>query len=300
VKLRQLLRASHVSKEWKLTHVPVTPVSGNTFLLNLFKLLKNMNASLPSESLFSLSTKVALVTGGGSGIGRQMALSLAKAGASVVLTARRENMLMQTVQTISEFKGFSAFLTADLSKTASIPGLVEKAQKLFGSLDILVNAAGVNLREAAEDITPESWEQTLSINLKTPFFLAQSLVPQMRKKGWGKIINISSLQSKRAFKNGLAYGASKGGVDQMTRAMAEAWSKDGICCNAIAPGFFPTEMTSPVYEDHQLVEHNATQTAIGRNGELRDLEGITVFLASSASDYITGQTIFVDGGFTAK
>jgi len=259
-----------------------------------------MNASLPSESLFSLSTKVALVTGGGSGIGRQMALSLAKAGASVVLTARRENMLMQTVQTISEFKGFSAFLTADLSKTASIPKLVEKAQKLFGSVDILVNAAGVNLRESAEDITPDSWEQTLSINLKTPFFLAQSLVPQMRKKGWGKIINISSLQSKRAFKNGLAYGASKGGVDQMTRAMAEAWSKDGICCNAIAPGFFPTEMTSPVYEDHQLVEHNATQTSIGRNGELRDLEGITVFLASSASDYITGQTIFVDGGFTAK
>ncbi|MBT3215231.1 MAG: SDR family oxidoreductase [Deltaproteobacteria bacterium] len=259
-----------------------------------------MNASLPSESLFSLSTKVALVTGGGSGIGRQMALSLAKAGASVVLTARRENMLMQTVQTISEFKGSSAFLTADLSKTASIPGLVEKAQKLFGSVDILVNAAGVNLRESAEEITPDSWEQTLSINLKTPFFLAQSLVPQMRKKGWGKIINISSLQSKRAFKNGLAYGASKGGVDQMTRAMAEAWSKDGICCNAIAPGFFPTEMTSPVYEDHQLVEHNATQTAIGRNGELRDLEGITVFLASSASDYITGQTIFVDGGFTAK
>jgi NAD(P)-dependent dehydrogenase (short-subunit alcohol dehydrogenase family) len=300
VKLRQLLRASHVSKEWKLTHVPVTPVSGNTFLLNLFKLLKIMNASLPSESLFSLSTKVALVTGGGSGIGRQMALSLAKAGASVVLTARRENMLMQTVQTISEFKGSSAFLTADLSKTASIPKLVEKAQKLFGSVDILVNAAGVNLRESAEEITPDSWEQTLSINLKTPFFLAQSLVPQMRKKGWGKIINISSLQSKRAFKNGLAYGASKGGVDQMTRAMAEAWSKDGICCNAIAPGFFPTEMTSPVYEDHQLVEHNATQTAIGRNGELRDLEGITVFLASSASDYITGQTIFVDGGFTAK
>ena len=259
-----------------------------------------MNASLPSESLFSLSTKVALVTGGGSGIGRQMALSLAKAGASVVLTARREKMLMQTVQTISAFKGSSAFLTADLSETASIPGLVEKAQKLFGSLDILVNAAGVNLREAAEDITPESWEQTLSINLKTPFFLAQSLVPQMRKKGWGKIINISSLQSKRAFKNGLAYGASKGGVDQMTRAMAEAWSSDGICCNAIAPGFFPTEMTSPVYEDRQLVEQNATQTSIGRNGELRDLEGITVFLASSASDYITGQTIFVDGGFTAK
>ena len=122
----------------------------------------------------------------------------------------------------------------------------------------------------------------------------------MRIKGWGKIINIASLQSKRAFQNGLAYGASKGGVDQMTRAMAEAWSKDGISCNAIAPGFFPTELTATVFKDKQLFAQNAAKTAIGRNGELQDLEGITIFLSSSASDYITGQTIFVDGGYTSK
>ena len=122
----------------------------------------------------------------------------------------------------------------------------------------------------------------------------------MSRKGWGRIINLASLQSRRAFSNGLAYGASKGGVDQLTRAMAEAWSKHGIGCNAIAPGFFPTELTSSIFNDSEMVSGNAAQTAIGRNGELRDLEGITVFLASSASDYITGQIIYVDGGFTAK
>jgi NAD(P)-dependent dehydrogenase (short-subunit alcohol dehydrogenase family) len=259
-----------------------------------------MSASQSQESMFSLSDKVALVTGGGSGIGRQMAQSLAKAGASVVVTGRRKKNLIQTVEIISKLKGCCDYLSADLSITDTINGLVEKVEKLFGSLDILVNAAGVNLRQSVEEITPDSWDETLAVNLKTPFFLAQSVVPHMRKKGWGKIINISSLQSRRAFKNGLAYGTSKGGVDQMTRAMAEAWSMDGICCNAIAPGFFPTEMTSPVFEDHQLVVQNAVQTAIGRNGELHNLEGITVFLASPASDYITCQTIFVDGGFTAK
>ncbi len=252
------------------------------------------------ESLYDLSGKVALVTGGGTGIGKQMAQTLAKAGASVVVTARREKLLIETVETITSQNGNAEFVTADLSKTENISVFIAQASKMFGTPDILVNAAGVNLREVAEDITSESWEKTLSINLKTPFFLAQSLVPEMRIKGWGKIINIASLQSKRAFQNGLAYGASKGGVDQMTRAMAEAWSKDGISCNAIAPGFFPTELTATVFKDKQLFAQNAAKTAIGRNGELQDLEGITIFLSSSASDYITGQTIFVDGGYTSK
>ena len=252
------------------------------------------------ESLYDLSGKVALVTGGGTGIGKQMAQTLAKAGASVVVTARREKLLIETVETITSQNGNAEFVTADLRKTEHISVFIEQASKIFGSPDFLVNAAGVNLREVAEDITSVSWDKTLSINLKTPFFLAQSLVPEMRIKGWGKIINIASLQSKRAFQNGLAYGASKGGVDQMTRAMAEAWSKDGISCNAIAPGFFPTELTTTVFKDKQLFAQNAAKTAIGRNGELQDLEGITIFLSSSASDYITGQTIFVDGGYTSK
>ena len=252
------------------------------------------------ESLYDLSGKVALVTGGGTGIGQKMAKTLAKAGASVVVTARREKLLIETVETITLQNGNADFVTADLSQTEHIPLFITQASKIFGTPDILVNAAGVNLREVPDEITTESWEKTLSINLKTPFFIAQSLVPEMRLKGWGKIINIASLQCKRAFKNGLAYGASKGGVDQMTRAMAEAWAGDGISCNAIAPGFFPTELTAPVFKDKKLIAQNAAKTAIGRNGELQDLEGITIFLSSPASDYITGQTIFVDGGYTAK
>jgi NAD(P)-dependent dehydrogenase (short-subunit alcohol dehydrogenase family) len=122
----------------------------------------------------------------------------------------------------------------------------------------------------------------------------------MMEKGWGRIINIASLQSSRAFANGLAYGASKGGICQLTRAMAEAWSSHGISCNAIAPGFFPTELTAPVYENPEALEKLAAQTAMGRNGELADLDGLTVFLASPASDYLTGQVIHLDGGFTAK
>jgi NAD(P)-dependent dehydrogenase (short-subunit alcohol dehydrogenase family) len=146
----------------------------------------------------------------------------------------------------------------------------------------------------------DSWDATLNLNLAVPFFLARELVPAMQQRGWGRIVNIASLQSTRAFPNGLAYGASKGGITQLTRAMAEAWSRDGITCNAVAPGFFPTELTAPVYENPELLDRLAAQTAIGRNGVLPDLDGLTVFLASSASDYITGQVISIDGGFTAK
>jgi NAD(P)-dependent dehydrogenase (short-subunit alcohol dehydrogenase family) len=138
--------------------------------------------------------------------------------------------------------------------------------------------------------------------LTAPFFLARQLVPSMRSKGWGKIINIGSLQSVRAFPNSVAYGASKGGVMQLTRAMAEAWSKDqsGITCNAIGPGFFKTGLTAPLYDEQEVIDALARQTIIGRNGEMSDLAGLVVFLSSRASDYITGQLIFLDGGWSAK
>ena len=130
--------------------------------------------------------------------------------------------------------------------------------------------------------------------------MTQAFVPSMRQKGWGRIINFASLQSFRAFPNGIAYGASKGGVAQLTRAMAEAWSADGICCNAIGPGFFPTELTAPVFDDPERAARNAAQTAIGRNGNPDDLDGPLLFLCSDASRYVTGQILMVDGGFTAK
>ena len=249
---------------------------------------------------FSLTGKVALVTGGTSGIGRRQALALAQAGAAVVLLGRREAQLHEAVADIEAVGGRAAALPADLSDRGLLGGIAERAAQPFGSIDILINAAGVNFRQAVDEITLESWDKTLNLNLAVPFFLARELVSAMKEGGWGRIINIASLQSSRAFPNGLAYGASKGGVSQLTRAMTEAWSRDGITCNAIAPGFFPTELTAPVYENPELLDRLAAQTAIGRNGVLPDLDGLTVFLASPASDYVTGQVIYIDGGFTAK
>ncbi|MGF1629126.1 MAG: SDR family NAD(P)-dependent oxidoreductase [Kiloniellaceae bacterium] len=250
--------------------------------------------------LFDLSGRVALVTGGSSGLGRRMGQALCEAGVAVVLVARRAPQLADAVATLKAAGGTAAGLARDLADPADMDAIVRETGEIFGAPDILVNAAGVNLRESPEDITPESWQRTLTLNLAVPFFLARACVAGMRDKGAGRIVNIASLQSARAFANGMAYGASKGGVAQLTRAMAEAWSRDGITANAIAPGFFPTELTESVFDDATKVAALAAQTAVGRNGRLQDLDGITVFLASAASAFITGQVIYVDGGFTAK
>lgn len=252
------------------------------------------------KSLFDLSGKVALITGGSSGIGQQQALALAQAGASVILLGRREAELDKTVSSINKLDAKAAALAADLSDLNQLEQIATRAAEPFGSIDILINAAGVNFRQPVEEITLDSWDKTINLNLTVPFFLARELIPAMQAKGWGRIINIASLQSSRAFANSIPYGASKGGVAQLTRAMAEAWSAKGVNSNAIAPGFFPTGLTAPVYQNPEMLDKLANQTAIGRNGELTDLDGVTVFLASPASDYITGQVIHLDGGFTAK
>jgi NAD(P)-dependent dehydrogenase (short-subunit alcohol dehydrogenase family) len=252
------------------------------------------------DSLFNLSGKTALVTGASSGIGQRQALALAQSGAAVVLLGRRMEQLTSSVAEIKAQGGKAAPLSVDLSDREQVSQVAKLAADEFGPIDILINAAGVNFRQAVDEITLDSWDKTLNLNLAVPFFLARELIPAMQNKGWGRIINIASLQSSRAFTNGLAYGASKGGIAQLTRAMAEAWSAKGINTNAIAPGFFPTGLTAPVYQNPEMLDKFAKQTAIGRNGELKDLDGITVFLASKASDYISGQVIHVDGGFTAK
>lgn len=252
------------------------------------------------RALFDLTGRVALITGGGSGIGRRIAIALAGAGASVVVLGRRLEKLQETFGEIEEASGTAAVLQADIEKTAELEAVAEEAARPFGSPAIVVNAAGVNLRESASDVTIESWNRTLALNLTAPFFLSRALVPGMRKLGAGKIVNIASLQTVRAMPASIAYGASKGGVGQLTRAMAEEWSRYGIACNAIAPGFFPTELTASLYENKARLEELAKQTAIGRNGELADLDGVAIFLCAPASDYVTGQIIFVDGGYTAK
>lgn len=251
-------------------------------------------------SSFDITGSVAVVTGASSGIGRHMAGVLAAEGARVALVARSQERLDAAVAGINENGGEAIAFSADLNDRTVISGVVGEVTDALGAPEILINAAGVNLREAPDDITDESWDLTINLNLSVPFFLARACVPGMKDKGYGRIINIASLQSYRAFANSMPYGASKGGVVQLTRAMAEAWSADGIMANAIAPGFFPTELTAPVFADPEKANHNARMTAIGRNGELSDLDGLTIFLSSPASAYITGQTIPVDGGFTAK
>jgi len=247
-----------------------------------------------------LRGKVALVTGASSGIGAQQALALAAAGASVVALGRRQQALDKTVSAIQEAGGEAVSIVANLTERELIPSIAAEAIAAYGQIDILVNAAGVNLRQQINDITLESWDQTLNLNLAVPFFLARECVHGMQERGWGRILNIASLQSTRAFPNGLAYGCSKGGIVQLTRAMSESWSRSGINSNAIAPGFFPTGLTASLFDDATVSEDLAAKTTIGRNGMLQDLDGVTVFLCSDASAYITGQTLNIDGGFTAK
>lgn len=259
-----------------------------------------MNSCL--QTMFALEGRIALCTGASSGIGAHMAKTLAKAGADVVLIGRDERGLKATQQAISSESPDSRciYKTLDLSVPEHIEPALAQISGEAGFADILVNAAGINLRQAADDILVKDWQQTLNINTAAPFFLAKALIGGMQQKGYGNIINIASLQSYRAFKNSMAYGASKGAIVQLTRAMAEEWSGYGIVCNAIAPGFFPTGMTAPVYADKDMLAHHAGMTAIGRNGELSDLEGAALFFASDACRYVTGQVLAVDGGYTAK
>ncbi len=250
-----------------------------------------------AHRLFDLTGRVACVTGASSGLGRRAAVALHAAGARVVGVARRADALADLQAELGEG---CAVVAADVADRAGISALCDAISTPFGAPDILVHAAGVNTREVADDVTPEGWDQTLALNLSAPFFLSQAFVPAMRQKGWGRIVNFASLQTTRAFPGGIAYGASKAGIGQLTRAMAEAWSKDGITANAIGPGFFPTELTQAVFADPDRAARNAAQTCMMRNGRMEDIDGPLVFLCSDASGYVTGQVLMVDGGYTAK
>ncbi|NNE89397.1 MAG: SDR family oxidoreductase [Silicimonas sp.] len=249
------------------------------------------------RALFDLTGRVACITGASSGLGRRAAITLAAAGANVVGVARRREALQSLKD---EVGGAAAFVVADVADREGISSLRDAVSEPFGAPDIVVHAAGINTREAASDVTPAGWDKTLALNLSAPFFLSQTLVPEMQTKGWGRIVNFASLQTFRAFPGGIAYGASKAGVGQMTRAMAEAWSASGITANAIGPGFFPTELTEAVFSDPDRAARNAEQTCMGRNGTMEDMDGPLLFLCSDASSYVTGQILMVDGGFTAK
>ncbi len=252
---------------------------------------------MTDTGFFDLTGRVACVTGASSGLGQRAATVLARAGARVVGVARRADALEEWRGRVGDR---SAIVAHDVADRDGIAALAEQIAAPFGAPDILVHAAGINTREAADDVTPDGWDMTLNLNLSAPFFLSQALVPAMKEKGWGRIVHFASLQTTRAFPGGIAYGATKAGIGQLTRAMAEAWSGDGINVNAIGPGFFRTELTAAVFNDPERAARNAAQTCIGRNGELEDLDGPLLFFCSDASAYVTGQVLMVDGGFTAK
>lgn len=247
------------------------------------------------DRLFSLEGRSALVTGGNSGIGLAMARALGLQGARLHLAARDSARLDAALESLAADGLDVTAHPTDLTDTEALATLAAAAD-----VDILVNAAGVNLRQPYAEVTPEAFDLHMALHLRAPFFLTQHLAPRMAARGWGRILNLASLQSQRAFPNSAPYGAGKGGIVQLTRAIAQEFSAQGVTCNAIAPGFFPTPLTAPVFSDPALAAANAARTAIGRNGALEDLYGATIFLCSDASAYITGQTLFVDGGFTAK
>ena len=236
--------------------------------------------------MFEVSGKIIAVTGASSGIGQAMASHLAKSGAKVIAIARRTEALSKWAENTD---GSVGFVAADLGDIDSLANVSQQIKSHFGNVDILINAAGLNPRIHADEVTKKIWNETLDINLNAPFFLAQQMVPAMKESKWGRIINFTSLQSERAFENGISYGTAKGGIMQMTRAMAQAWSKNGITVNAIAPGPYPSAMLgSAVNSDYSEIERRNPRKRIGSP---EDVAGLTIFLCSRAGAYVVGETL---------
>jgi len=252
------------------------------------------------DSLFGLSGRVALVTGGSSGLGRTIADTLAGAGAAVVLVARRREALDEVAAGITGVGGRAAVVAANLADRRDVDVCARMGTAAFGAPDILVNAAGVNIRRPMLDLGEDDWDATMAVNLTAPFLLAQALVPAMLARRWGRVINVTSMQAERAFGMSGVYGVSKGGLAQLTRAQAEAWSAQGVNCNSLAPGFFATPLTAAARAVPGRAEALAARTYVGRNGELADIRGAALFLSGRGADFVTGQTLRVDGGLSVS
>jgi NAD(P)-dependent dehydrogenase (short-subunit alcohol dehydrogenase family) len=251
-----------------------------------------------SLELFDLSGKVAMVTGSTRGLGETAAKALAMAGANVAICGRKKDDLDRVSSAIKELGRDSAGFFLDVTSKKSVLEGVDGIMNHFGKVDILINNAGINHRVPALEFPEEAWDRIINTNLKGYFLVAQAVVPQMLERGYGKVINISSIMGTVALPNQLAYASSKGGVDQMTKVMALEWAKEGVRVNAIGPTYFETDLVTQIRNDPERFNFINERTPMGRWGYLPELEGIVIFLASPASDFITGQTIYIDGGWT--
>jgi gluconate 5-dehydrogenase len=252
-----------------------------------------------SPKLFDLSGRVAIVTGGSRGLGAEFAEGLAEAGASLMLCARRDEWLVPGLELLRG-RGFTAdAMRCDVSNAADVQAVVDATVERFGKVDILINNAGVSWGERPEAMTLAQWQKVIDVNLTGAFICAQAAGREMLKRQYGRIINIASIAGLQGNVNGpyyAGYAASKAGLMGLTRELAASWGRDGIRVNAIAPGFFPSRMSDASIK---LVEEAIKKaTPLGRVGAPGELKGVAVFLASDASNYITGQTIVVDGGGT--
>ncbi|MEV4075174.1 SDR family NAD(P)-dependent oxidoreductase [Nonomuraea fuscirosea] len=246
------------------------------------------------RELFSLRGRRALVTGGSSGIGYAIAEAIGRAGAEVVVVARRQAELDQAVARLRDHGVTASAISADLGDRAAVQRVCESA----GDIDILVNDAGNNIRKPMAELTVDDYERTIAVNLTAPYLLGQHFGPRMAERGWGRIMNVGSQQSISAFGDSGVYGASKAALAGLTRSQAEAWSARGVCVNTIMPGFVLTPLTEPAQAIPGRVEVMAARHMAGRNGTPEDFAGAAVFLAGDASAFVTGQLLFVDGGFS--
>ncbi len=253
------------------------------------------------KTAFDLGGRVAVVTGGNGGIGLGMAAGLAEAGASVAIAAR-DQAKMESARMRLEEKGATVMTVGvDVADRTSIDAMVAEVVGRFGRLDVMVANAGINVRKPPEDYAPEEWQKILDVNLNGPFFCAQAVYPLMKKQGGGKIITIGSMASIFGLPFASAYASTKGGIVQMTRVLATAWAKDNIQANAILPGWIDTDLTRKARTDIDgLHDRVVDRTPAGRWGDPKDFAGIAVFLASPASDFVTGTAIPVDGGYSVN
>jgi NAD(P)-dependent dehydrogenase (short-subunit alcohol dehydrogenase family) len=257
-----------------------------------------MSQAPTDHGLFDLHGRVAIVTGTSRGLGQELARALAGAGADLVLTSRTRDSLSAFEAEIQALGRRSVALELDVRSQHSIERMVGAAEDAFGHLDILVNNAGCNIRKPALDVTWDDWNTILDTNLRGSFFVAQAVARRMVPRRYGRIINIGSVTSVAGYAGLGPYGASRGGIRQLTMSLADDWGPSGITVNCLAPGWFRTEQNKVLYEDTEWVDYLRERIPLKRPGEPRDLDAAVVFLASESSRYITGQTLLVDGGIS--